>query len=186
MSREGRIDGRRIHTGKVINLDVDHVRFPDESTGEMEMVRHPGASAVVPFLSDPAGPHPHVLLLRQYRYATEGYLHEIPAGRLNTGESPEICARRELLEEAGCSAQRLMFLTSIFTTPGFSDERIHLFMATGLTRGESRHEADEFIESVEMPLSRALELVERGEIRDAKTALGLLYAVAFRIGPRDL
>src|SRR2546429_4322884 len=91
----GRIDSRRVYTGKVISLDVDTVRFPDGSVGELEMVRHPGASAVVPFLSDPAGEDPQVLLIRQYRYAAEGYLYEIPAGRLNAEESPRACALRE-------------------------------------------------------------------------------------------
>ena len=146
------------------------------------MVRHPGASAVVPFLSDPAGEDPQVLLIRQYRYAAEGYLYEIPAGRLNAGEDPRACALRELKEETGCSAERVEQLFTMYTTPGFTDERIHLFMATGLTAGETKHEADEFLELQPMLLSRALQLVEAGEIRDAKTALGLLFAAGFRAG----
>ena len=92
----GRLSSRRVYTGKVVSLDVDEVRFPDGSTGELEMLRHPGASAVVPFLTDPRGDDPHVLLIRQYRYATDGYLYEIPAGRLNAGEEPRSCAIREL------------------------------------------------------------------------------------------
>jgi ADP-ribose pyrophosphatase len=166
----------------VINLDMDRVRFPDGSSGELEIVRHPGASAVLPFLGNPAGTDPEMLLIRQYRYAAECYLYEIPAGRLNAGESPETCARRELLEETGCSAEQVLFLTSMYTTPGFTDERIHLFVASGLSRGETQREADEFIEVVTMPMSRALKMVERGEIQDAKTALGLLYAAGFCAG----
>jgi ADP-ribose pyrophosphatase len=161
---------------------MDRVRFPDGSSGELEIVRHPGASAVLPFLGNPAGTDPEVLLIRQYRYAAECYLYEIPAGRVNAGESPEACARRELLEETGCSAEQVLFLTSMYSTPGFTDERIHLFVASGLSRGETQREADEFIEVVTMPLSRALKMVERGEIQDAKTALGLLYAAAFYAG----
>src|SRR6476619_7079454 len=92
----GRSSTRRAYTGKVISLDVDTVRFPDGSTGELEMIRHPGASAVVPFLSDPVGENPQVLLIRQYRYAADSHLYEIPAGRLNTGEAPRDCAAREL------------------------------------------------------------------------------------------
>jgi ADP-ribose pyrophosphatase len=137
---------------------------------------------VVPFLSDPAGEDPQVLLIRQYRYAAEGYLYEIPAGRLNAGEDPRACALRELKEETGCSAERVEQLFTMYTTPGFTDERIHLFMATGLTAGETKHEADEFLELQPMLLSRALQLVEAGEIRDAKTALGLLFAAGFRAG----
>ncbi|HEY4659208.1 MAG TPA: NUDIX hydrolase [Gemmatimonadaceae bacterium] len=180
MKDETRVKSERIHSGRVINLDVDTVRFPDGSMGELEIVRHPGASAVVPFLSDPAAADPQVLLIKQYRYAADGFLYEIPAGRLNPGEAPADCARRELAEETGCSAAQLTFLTSTYTTPGFSDERIHLFLATGLTRGDARRERDEFMEVTTLPLSRALAMVERGEICDAKTALGLLYAAGFR------
>jgi ADP-ribose pyrophosphatase len=182
MSDSARVATRRMYTGRVINLDVDTVRFPNGTIGELEMIRHPGASAVVPFLSDPAGDDPQVLLIRQYRYAAERYLYEIPAGRLDPGEAPDACARRELQEETGCVAARVEHLTTMYTTPGFTDERIHLFMAVGLTRGEDAREADEFIEIEPMPLSRALSLVERGEIQDGKTALGLLYAAGFRGG----
>ena len=182
MTEGPRIATRRVYTGRVINLDVDTVRFPNGSTGELEMIRHPGASAVVPFLSDPAGDDPQVLLIRQYRYAAERYLYEIPAGRLDPGEAPDACARRELREETGCTAERVEHLTTMYTTPGFTDERIHLFMAVGLTRGEDAREADEFIEVEGMPLSKALSLIERGEIQDGKTALGLLFAAGFRGG----
>src|SRR2546423_8307364 len=100
----GKISSRRIHTGKIITLDSDTVRFPDGSVGEMDVVRHPGASAIVPFVSDPRGDDPQLLLLRQYRYAAEQYLYEIPAGRLDPGEDPAQCAARELREETGCTA----------------------------------------------------------------------------------
>ena len=182
MTPPGKVSSRRVYTGRVINLDVDQVRFPDGSIGELEMIRHPGASAVVPFLSDPARPDPQILLIRQYRYAADGYLYEIPAGRLDAGEDPAVCARRELKEETGCTAERVEHLYTLFTTPGFTDERIHLFMAVGLTRGETGHEADEFMEIETVALSKALAMVEAGEIQDAKTALGLLYAAGFRAG----
>ncbi len=178
----GRIGSRRVYTGKVVSLDLDTVRFPDGSVGELEMIRHPGASAVVPFLSDPRGEEPQVLMIRQYRYAADGYLYEIPAGRLNSGEDPRDCAARELKEETGCRAERLEHLLTMYTTPGFTDEKIHLFMAIGLVSGETKHEADEFLELHPMLLSRALEMIEAGEIQDAKTALGLLFAAGFRTG----
>ena len=178
----GKVSGRRGYTGRIINLDVDTVRFPDGSTGELEMIRHPGASAVVPFVSDPAGDDPQLLLIRQYRYAADGFLYEIPAGRLEPGEDPAACARRELQEETGCVAERVERLFTMYTTPGFTDEKIHLFMAVGLTAGAVEHEADEFITVETVALSRALAMVERGEIQDAKTALGLLYAAGFRAG----
>ena len=178
----GRISSRRVYSGKIISLDVDEVRFPDGSTGELEMIRHPGASAVVPFLSDPGNADAQVLMIRQYRYAAEGYLYEIPAGRLNPGENPEACAARELKEETGCSAEKFEHLFSMYTTPGFTDEKIHIFMATGLTAGQMSHEADEFLDLEPMLLSRALEMIQAGEIQDAKTSLGLLFAAGFRAG----
>jgi ADP-ribose pyrophosphatase len=170
---------KRIYTGRVVNLDMDTVRFPDDSTGELEIVRHPGAAAVVPFLSDPHGPDPTILLIRQFRYAANGPLFEIPAGRLDQGEKPEACARRELLEEVGVKAGKLERLTTIWTTPGFTDERIHLFWASDLTTGAHAREADEFIEVTPKPLSEVLSLIRDGTICDAKTALGVLYVAGF-------
>ncbi len=174
-----KLDSKRIHTGRVINLDVDTVRFPDGSTGELEMIRHPGAAAVVPFASDPRGDDPIVLLIQQYRYATDGTLIEIPAGRLNPGEDPRECAQRELLEEVGVKAGRVERLTTIWTTPGFTDERIHLYWAADLTADKHAREPDEFIEVVEKPLSEALDLIHSGVISDAKTALALLFVAGF-------
>ncbi len=182
VSDSPRVSTRRMYSGRIINLDIDTVRFPNGTIGELEMIRHPGASAVVPFLTDPAGDDPTVLLIRQYRYAAERYLYEVPAGRLDPGEAPDACARRELREETGCQAERVEHLITMYTTPGFTDEKIHLFMATGITRGEDAREADEFIETETMPLSRALSLVEQGEIQDGKTALALMYAAGFKAG----
>lgn len=176
------ISSKRIHTGKIIKLDSDRIRYPDGSEAEVDMVRHPGASAIVPFLSDPEGEDPQILLLRQYRYAADGYLYEIPAGRLDPGETPADCAARELKEETGCTARQMEPLITMVTTPGFTDERIHLFMATDLTHGESAREADEFADVIVMRLSEALELIQRGEIVDGKTALGILYAAGFKTG----
>jgi len=173
------LDSKRIHTGRVINLDVDTMRYPDGSTGELEMVRHPGAAAVVPFLSDPSGDDPTVLLIQQYRYAASGTLIEIPAGRLDQGEDPAACARRELQEEVGVTAGRLERLTTIWPTPDFTDERIHVFWAADLTAGKHAREPDEFIEVIQKPLSEALQLVKSGVINDAKTALALLFVAGF-------
>jgi ADP-ribose pyrophosphatase len=176
------ISSQQLYKGKIFELDRDTVRFPDGSTAEFDIIRHPGASAIVPFLNDPAGEEPQILLLRQYRYAAGGYLYEIPAGRLDEGESPAECAARELKEETGCTAEHFEPLTSVLTTPGFTDEVIHLFMATGLTHGEPNREADEFADVVIMRLSEALELVQKGEIVDTKTALGIMYAAGFMAG----
>jgi len=175
----GKVSSKRVHTGRIISLDTDTVRFPDGSVGELDMIRHPGASAIVPFLGDPKTHDPQLLLIKQYRYAADQYLYEIPAGRLDRGEDPARCAVRELKEETGCRAERIDFLFTMFTTPGFTDERIHLFLATGLERGETAHEADEFMTLETMTLSRALQLIKEGEIKDAKTALGIMFAARF-------
>jgi ADP-ribose diphosphatase len=173
---------KRIHKGRVIDLDVDTVRFPDGSTGQLEMIRHPGAAAVLPFASDPGGPDPTLLLIKQFRYAAGGAMIEIPAGRLNPGEDPKDCAQRELLEEVGVKAGRIERLTTIWTTPGFTDERIHLFWAADLKTGQHAREPDEFIEVTPTPLSQALTLIRDGGISDAKTALSILFVAGFILG----
>lgn len=178
----GQIRSERIYTGRIINLDRDTVRFPDGSIGELEMVRHPGASAVVPFVSEPSGDDPQILLLRQYRYAAEEFLYEVPAGRLDPGEAPATCATRELKEETGCTARSMEFLFTMFTTPGFTDERIHVFMASGLEQGEAARESDEFMTVETVTLSAALRFVQEGRIKDGKTALAILFAAGFRAG----
>lgn len=156
------------------------VCFPDGSTGTLEMVRHPGAAAVVPFLDDPAHPDPRVVLIRQYRYAAEGYLWEIPAGTLDPGDTPEGCAHRELREEAGCRAARMEHLVTIYATPGFTDERIHLFAASGLTPAPVALEADEFLEAHELRWSEVGPMIRRGDIADAKSLAALMYMQCFR------
>lgn len=179
---DAQISTERIYEGKIITVNRDRIRYPDGSEADVDIVRHSGASAVVPFLSDPEGEDPQILLLRQYRYAADGYLYEIPAGRLDPGEAPADCAARELKEETGCTAKQMEPLITMVTTPGFTDERIHLFMATDLTHGEAAREADEFADVMVMRLSEALELIQRGEIVDGKTALGILYAAGFKTG----
>jgi ADP-ribose pyrophosphatase len=173
------VSSRRVFSGRVLDLDVDTVRFPDGSVGDLEMIRHPGASAVVPFVNDPRGADPEVLLIRQFRHAAERYVWEIPAGRLEPGEAPEACARRELEEEAGVTAGELRRLTTIYTTPGFTDERIHLFLASGLGEGTERREADEFLEVHRMLWSRVLRLIEQGEVEDGKTLVALMFVECF-------
>jgi ADP-ribose pyrophosphatase len=182
MTDDAKLRSTRIWTGKVFNFDVDRIRYPDSTEADFAIIRHPGASAVVPYLSDPKGQDPQLLLLRQYRYAGGGYLYEIPAGVRDPGESPLECARRELFEETGCTAAAVEELCAMYMTPGYSDEKIHLFMATELTRGEAAPEADEFAEPAVVPLSRALSMIQSGEIEDAKTALGILFSAGFQVG----
>jgi ADP-ribose pyrophosphatase len=158
------------------------VQFPNGTSGELEMIRHPGASAVVPFLDDPSSEDPRVVLIRQYRYAAEGFVYEIPAGRLDSGEEPEACAHRELREETGYTARTLLPMTSFYTTPGFTDERIHLFAAVGLSEGDAQLESDEILDLHTVALSKAMEMIAAGEIQDGKTMIGLMFAAEFVCG----
>jgi ADP-ribose pyrophosphatase len=165
-----------IKRGFVVRVNTERVTLPNGTVMEIDIVPHPGAAAVVPFLSDD-----EVLLIRQYRHATGGTILEVPAGKLEPGEAPERCAARELEEEAGRRAGRIEQLGWIWTTPGFTDERIFLFAAFDLETVPCRPEADEVIEPVRIPLAEALDLVWRGELSDAKSALALLHA-ARRLG----
>jgi ADP-ribose pyrophosphatase len=174
------LSSTRLYSGRIVNLDLDSVRFPDDSVGQLEILRHSGASAVVPFLDPPRDADPRVVLIRQFRHAADGFIWEVPAGRLDAGESPATCARRELEEETGMSARRLERLTTIYTTPGFTDERIHLFLAEGLEPGAEHREADEFMELHTLRWSQVLRLMESGEIVDGKTLVSLLFAQCFR------
>lgn len=182
MSDDAKLHSERIWTGRIFNFDVDRIRYPNGREADFAIIRHPGASAVIPYLSDPAGEDPQILLLRQYRYAAGGYLYEVPAGRLDEGESPLECARRELREETGCTAGSVEELCAMYMTPGYTDEKIHFFIATDITRGEAEPEEDEFAETVVVSLSRALAMVQQGEIEDAKTAISVLFSAGFRAG----
>ena len=178
----GHISSRVIHDGRVVHLSVDRVRFPDGREGELEFIRHRGASAVVPLLGDPKDPDPDLVLIRQYRYAAGGVVFEIPAGIPEDGESWESCARRELEEETGYQGAHFEALTALFTTPGFTNELIHFFLATGLSAGEVDRYDDEFIEVVTVPFSEALTLIRKGEIRDGKSVAALLFVDRFMRG----
>ncbi len=157
-----------IYQGKVVTLNVDTVRLPNGHTIDLEVIRHPGASAVVPMKDDGT-----VVMIRQFRHAANGFIFEIPAGKLHPKEDPLDCAARELEEEIGYMAGHFELLSSIFTAPGFADEVIHVYVATALTRGTQNLDQDEVLEVVEMPLREAIAKIEDGTIRDAKTIVGL-------------
>jgi ADP-ribose pyrophosphatase len=174
------VSSERLYSGRVIHLDRDTVGFPDGSTGQLEMVRHPGASAVVPFVDEPRAPDPRIYLIRQFRHAANGFIWEIPAGRLDPGETPATCAQRELEEEIGMTADVLARLTTVYTTPGFTDEKIHLFMAHELKKGTHRRESDEFMEVQARRWSEVINMIRQGEILDAKTLVALMFIQCFR------
>lgn len=179
--KPGQIDSRLVHDGRIVHLSVDTARFPDGSSGEIELVRHSGAAAVVPVIGDPRQDDPDLVLLRQFRYAAGGELFEVPAGRPDQPDEPwETVAARELEEETGYRPGQLHRLTTIYTTPGFTDERIHLFLATALTRGSASLDQDEFVEVITMPLSAVMSAIRDGRIIDAKSIAAILYYSAFR------
>lgn len=162
---------KQIYAGRVVHLHVDTVLLPNGLTVDLEVIRHPGASAVVPIKADGT-----VVLIRQFRHAAGGFIYEIPAGKLNPGEEPLACAERELEEEVGYCASQFDLLSSIFTAPGFADEVIHVYRATGLTKGRQHLDRDEVLEVVELPLEQAIEMIAAGQIRDAKTIVGVQSA----------
>jgi len=160
---------KNVFTGRVLTLNLETVTLPNGVTVELEVVRHPGAAAMVPLKEDGT-----VILIRQFRLAAGGFIYEIPAGKLQPGEDPKLCAERELIEEIGQRATRIEKLSTFFTAPGFTDETMHLFKCTGLVPATQNLDHDEVLEIVEMPLEQAIELVRDGSIRDAKSMIGLM------------
>jgi ADP-ribose pyrophosphatase len=159
---------KNIYTGHVVTLNIDTVDLPNGVTVDLEVVRHPGAAAIVPMKDAET-----VIMIRQFRHAADGFIYEIPAGKLHPGEDPRECAARELEEEIGYTSRSFVHLSSIFTAPGFTDEVIHIYQATRLEKGEQRLDRDEVLEVVELPLKEAIAKIEEGAIRDAKTIVGL-------------
>ena len=166
---------RRLYEGRVLSLDVDEVSEPGGVMGTREVVRQTGSVAALPVLDDG-----RIVLVRQYRYAVSDFVWELPAGRRDPSESPEAGARRELEEEVGLRAASLEPISTFWTTPGFCDEVMHLFRATGLESIPARPEADERIEPGTFTLDEAMAMLARGEIREGKTLVALLLEAARR------
>jgi len=160
-------------TGRVIQVTTDEVVLPNGHRALLEVVHHPGGAAAVALDGEQ-----RVCLLRQYRYVVDGWLWELPAGKLEPDEPPQATAQRELAEEAGISAREWRPLGTVLSSPGVFGERLHLFLATGLGPAASAHEPSELIEVHWMPFSQACEWALDGRIADCKTALGLLRARA--------
>jgi ADP-ribose pyrophosphatase len=175
----GLLSSQHVYRGRVVDLSVDRVRLPNGNVTDLEMIRHPGAAVTLPIETGDDGVI-HALLVRQYRYAADGWLLEVPGGKLDGPEEPEVCARREIIEEIGMEAGELIGLGSILTTPGFTDERIWLFLARELTPVEAGPalEDDEVLEVERVPLSDAVAMAADGRITDAKTVASLLRAAA--------
>jgi ADP-ribose pyrophosphatase len=168
---EDLVSSRRIYEGRVVSLRLDTVRLRNGRLAEREVVEHGGAVATVAL-----NEANNVLLVNQFRAAVGTRLLELPAGTIEAGEKAEACALRELREETGYTASHIEELYTFYTSPGFCNERICLYLATGLRSGGQSLESDESIEVVEVSLKSALEMIESGEIRDGKTILGLIAA----------
>ncbi len=162
---------KSIFKGRIIDLSVETVTLPNGATAELEIITHPGAAAVVPMKGETT-----VVMIRQYRHAVGGFIYEIPAGKLHPGEDPRECAVREVEEDIGFRVGSLDPLLSFFTTPGFTNEVIHIFLGKDLQPGTQDLGADEILEVLEMPIDKAIALIKEGTIRDGKTIIGLQMA----------
>jgi ADP-ribose pyrophosphatase len=167
--RERTISSSEVFSGKILKVFFDKITLPNLKEATREKVSHPGAVAVVPI--DEKG---QILLVKQYRYPIEKVLVEIPAGKLDNKELPEICARRELEEEVGAIGGSLNHLITIYTSPGFSDEKMNIYSATGFTEKQNNPESDEFLYIFKASVDECMEMIKNGEITDAKTVIGIL------------
>ena len=159
-----------LRKGRVFDITLENVTFPNGFNADMEIIKHPGASAIVP-LSDSE----EIILLKQYRHAIGKFIWEIPAGTFDGKEDPLVCAQRELTEETGFSASLWDYLGTITPVPGYSDERINIYLARKLIAAEQNLDQDEFIEIHRMPFQQAIEMITKGEIQDAKTITAIFF-----------
>mgnify|MGYP001207177271 FL=1 len=171
MTQYERIERKDGYIGKFINMFIDKVRLPNQHIVELEYIDHPGAAAIVPVDHDG-----NIIMVRQFRYAASGFVWEIPAGKLDAGEAPEICAARELQEETGFRAKQMEPLGYIWTTPGFTNEKIWLYLARDLEPCEQALEDSEVLTVEKVPASQAIEDAKQGRINDGKTVCALLRA----------
>ncbi|WP_074146825.1 NUDIX hydrolase, partial [Clostridioides difficile] len=166
---EKTISSDRVYTGKVITLKVDTVEIPGQGYQKRELVEVGGAVGIVAITDDNK-----VVLVKQFRKPIEKPIFEIPAGKLEKNESPKECAERELKEETGYSAKNIKLIHKFFTSAGFSNEIMFVYLATGLTPGENNLDADEFLDVYEIELEEAYNMVLKNDVEDAKTSIGLL------------
>ncbi|MCF8050698.1 MAG: NUDIX hydrolase [Desulfobacterales bacterium] len=165
-----------LYRGRVFDFTLERITLENDETIDLEVIRHPGAAAIVAMPDSET-----ILLLHQYRHAVGGYIWEVPAGTVDGGETPERCARRELIEETGFSGRSFEKLGEITPVPGYSDERIHLFLATGLDQETQRLDRDELIRVEAVSLKSALSMIDEGRVQDAKTIVSLILT-ARRLG----
>ena len=172
--KETQKSSEKIFSGKLIDLYFDHVELPNGKSSTREWINHPGAVCIVPILPDG-----NLCLIRQYRYGPRDEFIEIPAGKLDTGEDPLVCAKRELQEEIGYIAGKLTFLTNIYPAIGFSNEKMWMYLAEDLKLSNQSLDQDEFLELFPLSLEEAINLINQGKITDVKTIIGILWLDRF-------
>lgn len=168
---EKKISSKKLYEGIIVDVLMDDVELPNKKIAKREIVVHPGGVCILPVDNEE-----NVYLVEQYRYAAESMMLEAPAGKLEPGEDPFLCAKRELMEETGCSADNWISLGEVYTSPGFSTEKLHLYLATDLKNGNPCPDEDEFVELKIMKLSELLQLIEDNKIYDGKTVIAALRA----------
>lgn len=161
----------KVYEGKILNLKVDTVEMPDKKYSKREIIEHSGAVAMVTVTNDG-----EMVLVKQYRKAVEDFLLEIPAGKLEVNEEPRETAIRELKEETGLESDKLTYISEFYPSPGYSSERIHLFLAQDLREVPYEPEPGEFLEIVKLPIDKLVRMVQLGEIMDSKTIIGIYIA----------
>ena len=164
----------KIFSGRLIDLYFDHIELPNGKSSTREWIKHPGAVCIVPIL-----PNGNLCLIRQYRYGPRAEFIEIPAGKLDVGEDPLVCAKRELEEEVGYIAGKLTFLTNIHPAIGFSNEKMWVYLAEDLILSKQNLDQDEFLELYPIPVKKAIDLIYEGKITDVKTVIGILWLDKF-------
>ncbi|MBT3180152.1 MAG: NUDIX hydrolase [Candidatus Marinimicrobia bacterium] len=172
--KETKLSSEIIFQGRLLDVRKDEVLLPNGKTSTREWINHPGAVCIIPIL-----PNGKIALIRQYRYPVQSEMIELPAGKLDKGEKPEKCAKRELIEEIGYRSNKLTFLSHIHPAIGFANEKMWIFLAEDLEKTESKLDEDEFIELIPTNLENALEMIWSGKITDVKTIIGLLWAKRF-------
>ncbi|WP_408954622.1 NUDIX hydrolase [Natroniella sp. ANB-PHB2] len=170
--KEKTIDSEYFYQGSIVNLRVDQVKLPSGNNSKREIVEHSGGVTVIPYQAE------KIILVEQFRKPTEKVILELPAGKLEMDEDLEQCALRELKEETGYQAKSLQKITSFYTSPGFTDEKIHLFLATDLKKTKQQTDPEEFIKLREVRIEQVTKMLAEGEFEDAKTIIGLQYLLS--------
>lgn len=176
MYREEKISGKEIYNGRILKLENDIVRLSNGKEAQREVVRHSGGACVLA-----VNENNELYLVKQFRYPFDTELYEIPAGKINENEDPFECAKRELKEETGATAQNWTFLGEMIPTPAYCSEKIYIYAAENLELGQSKLDEDEFLDVIKIPFSNAYEMVKHNQIKDAKTVFAILYYEAFRL-----